>query len=85
MALLLPQCSHMMTAGRLHVRLWESICFFGSLTFPEWPVPIILLLNITTRMPFEILFVMLIGAVAFPFALGIQRLHENEITCKVFR
>ena len=36
----------------------------------------------TTRIPFEILFVVLIGAIVFPFALGIQYLHENEKTAK---
>ena len=36
------------------------------------------LLNTTTRMLFEIWFVMLIGIIVFPFALGIQCLHENE-------
>ena len=40
------------------------------------------LLNTTTRMPFKILFVMLIGAIVFQFALGIQSLHENEKTAK---
>ena len=40
------------------------------------------LLNKTTRMPFEILLVMLIGAIVFPFALGIHCLHENEKTAK---
>ena len=36
------------------------------------------LLNTPTRMPFEILFGMLMGAIIFPLALGIQWLHENE-------
>ena len=44
----------------------------------ELLVPLIHLLNSTTRMPFEILFVMLIGTIVFPFALGIQCLHEIE-------
>ena len=35
-------------------------------------------LNTTTRIPFEISFVMLIGKIVFPSALGIQCLHENE-------
>ena len=48
----------------------------------KWLVVLIHLLNTTTRMPFEILFVMLIGAIVFPFALGIQRLHENEKPAK---
>ena len=43
---------------------------------------LIYLLNTTTRMLFEMLFVMLIGAIVFPFALGIQCLHENEKTAK---
>ena len=33
-------------------------------------------------MPFEIMFVMLIGAIVSPFALAIQCLHENENTAK---
>ena len=44
----------------------------------QWTVPVIHLLNTSTRMPFEILFVMLIRAIIFPFILGIQCLHENE-------
>ena len=48
------------------------------------PVPLIHLLNTTTRMLFEILFVMLIGAIDFPFTLGIQCLHGNEKNRKVF-
>ena len=35
-------------------------------------------------MPFEILFVMLIEAIVFSFALGIQFLHDNEKTVKYF-
>ena len=46
------------------------------------PVPFIHQLNTTTRMPFEILFVMLIEAIVSPFALGVQCLHENEKTAK---
>ena len=37
-------------------------------------------LNKTTRMPFEILFVTLVGATAFPPVLGVQCLHESEKT-----
>ena len=48
----------------------------------KWLVPVIHLLNTTTRMPFEMLFVMLIGATFFTFTLGIQCLYENEITAK---
>ena len=48
----------------------------------QWPLPLIQLLNTATRMPFETLFVMLIGAIVFPFALGIQCLHENENTAR---
>ena len=44
----------------------------------QWLVAFIHLLNTTTRMPSEILFVMLIKAVVFPFALEIRLLHENE-------
>ena len=40
------------------------------------------LLNTTTRMPFKILFVMLIGLIVFAFDLEVQCLHENEITAK---
>ena len=47
-----------------------------------WPAPLIHLLNTTTRMLFEILFVMLIGAIVFLFALGIQCMHESEKTAK---
>ena len=47
----------------------------------EWLVPLIHL-NTITRMLFEILFVMLVEAVAFSFALGIERLHENINTAK---
>ena len=36
----------------------------------------------TNRMPFEILFVMLIRAVVCAFALGIQCLYKNEKTVK---
>ena len=36
------------------------------------------LLNITTGMPFEIIFAILIGAIIFPFALGTHCLHENR-------
>ena len=42
--------------------------------------PLIHLLSTTTRMPIEILSVMLIGVIVFPFALGIQSFHENEKT-----
>ena len=50
--------------------------------FNEWPVPLIRQLNTTTRMPVKIFFVMLIGDIIFPFALGIQCLHENGETAK---
>ena len=42
------------------------------------------LLNRTVRMPFEILFVMLIRTIDFPFALGIQSMHENAKNREVF-
>ena len=48
----------------------------------EWLVPLIHLLNTSTRMPFEILFVMLIEAIVILFAFGVQCLHENENTAK---
>ena len=47
-----------------------------------WPVPLIHLLNTTTRIPFEVLFATLIEAIVFLFALGIQCLDENETTAK---
>ena len=50
----------------------------------QWPAPLVHLLNATTKMRFEILFVMLVGAIVFPFSFGIQCLHENEKTRKVF-
>ena len=50
----------------------------------EWPVPLIHQLNTTTRMLFEILFVMLIEAIVILFALGVHCLHENEKNNKVF-
>ena len=50
--------------------------------FNEWPVPLIRQLNTTTRMPVKIFFVMLIGDIIIPFALGIQCLHEKEKTAK---
>ena len=40
------------------------------------------LLNTITRMPFKILFVVLVGAIGCPFALEIQCLHENAKTAK---
>ena len=64
------------------VFLFLKISFIGDANNFQWPV--IQLLNTTTRMLFEILFVMLIGAIVFPFALGIQCLHENEKNRKVF-
>ena len=48
----------------------------------HWQVPLIYLLNTTTRLPFEILFVTLIRAMAFPFDLEIQYLHDFEIIAK---
>ena len=45
-------------------------------------VPLIHLLNTTTRMSFEILFVTLIGAIVFAFSSGIQCLDENEKSAK---
>ena len=53
-----------------------------SIVFDQRPVLFIHLLNITIRVPFEILFVLLIGAIVFTFALGIQCLHENVKTAK---
>ena len=47
----------------------------------QW-LPFIHLLNTTTRIPFEIVFVALIGAIVFPFASGTRCLHENEKTAK---
>ena len=35
-------------------------------------------LNKTTKIPFETSFEMLIAAIVFPFALGIEDMHENE-------
>lgn len=40
------------------------------------------LVKTATRVPFQILFVMLVGAIVFPFPLSIQCLHENENTAK---
>ena len=48
----------------------------------QWPIPVVHQLNTTTRMPFEILFVMLMREIVSPFTLGIQCLHENEKTAK---
>ena len=45
---------------------------------PNGQFPSIHLLNKTTRLTFGILFVMLIGAIVFPFAFGIQCVNENE-------
>ena len=55
---------------------------YTSLLETKLVVPLIYmhLLNTTTRIPFEILFVMLIGATVIRF--GIQCLHENEKTAK---
>ena len=56
--------------------LWGKVNFRVSELYilrPNWeqqPVPNIYLLNSTTRMPFEILFTLLIGAIVFPFALS---------------
>ena len=50
----------------------------------QWPALLIHLLNTTTRMPFEILFVMLIRATVSLFALGIQCLHNNARAPKYF-
>lgn len=41
----------------------------------QWLVPFIHLLNTTTKVPFVILFLMSIGAIDLPFALGIQCSH----------
>ena len=52
-----------------------------------WPVPFIHLLNTTTRMPFEILFVMLIGAMKMKKPQSIQvvvfslRNKGNRLLC----
>ena len=53
----------------------------GVLMLPSDPCPLKFLVN-PPGTPFEILFVMLTEVIVFPFALGIQYLHENEKTAK---
>ena len=66
-----------------HIMFWvkNSIMIQSTPYFKgQWLVLLTHLLNTTTGMPYEMLFVMLIGAIVFPFALGIQRLYKNEMT-----
>ena len=65
------QCTHLLRSIK-----------HGTCSEFEWLAPLIDLLNTTTRMLFEILFVMLIRAIVFPRALGIKCFHENENTPK---
>ena len=64
----------------------QSVVLVFCVLANQQPVPLVYPLNTTTRMPFEILFIILIGAIVFPFTLefSVWMKMEERILVVVF-